>query len=138
MRQAFYRYELWEDYQNGMYANCNDTGKPGRITAAVQLFRDIPKLKEEMRFVAFNWKIAASVNLSNPAANHQAWLGQASCCHYCGAGDLETIEAWHALTDGERDEANDTADEVFREWCAEYEREEPEYQYTIFDYGVTA
>lgn len=136
MKKVFYRYEFWEDYQNGMYRNSNDSGREDRIKRAAELFRDETKCREEMRTVAFSWKISAEVNFTNPSVNKQAWLGQASCCHYCGAGDLETIEAWHTLTDAERDKANEIADEVFAEWCRKYEKEQPDYQYSLFDLGV--
>lgn len=132
MKQVFYRYELWEDYQNGMYRNRNDGEQEMRIEQAVFLFKDETKLKEEMRYVALNWKIAAAVNFTNPSVNHQAWLGQASCCHYCGCGDFETIEAWHRLTDNERQKANDIADEVYEEWKGEYEESQPNYQLGLF------
>lgn len=135
MKQKFYRYELWEDYQNGMYVNRNDDQKPVRVEQAVLLFRDIDALKEEMRYVAMNWKIAAEVNLTNPTVNHQAWLGQAACCHYCGCGDFETIEAWHVLTEDERRAANACADTVYSEWERKYEKENGVYQLALFEVG---
>ena len=56
MKQVFYRYEFWEDYQNGMYRNSNDSGREDRIRRAAELFRDEAKCREEMRTVAFAWK----------------------------------------------------------------------------------
>ena len=133
MKQIFHRYELWEDYQNGMFVNKKDAHQEARIEQACYLFKDEEKLFEEMKYVAFNWKHAAEVNFTNPSINYQAWLGQASCCHYCGCGDFETIEAWHRLTDKERQHANDIADKVFRLWVRNFEKTQPQYQLSLFE-----
>ena len=133
MKQLFHRYELWEDYKNGMYQNKNDDLKENRIQMAYNLFKNEKKLYEEMKYVAFNWKYASEVNLTNNSINHQAWLGQASCNHYCKIGDLETIEAWHRLTNEERQKANNIADKVYFEWLEWFEKQQPNYQLSIFD-----
>lgn len=133
MKQKFYRYELWEDYQNGMYVNRNDDKHEIRVEQAVTLFRDTKKLREEMLYVAVNWKISAEVNFTNPSVNHEAWLGQAACCHYCGCGDFETIEAWHILTDEERRIANNIADQVYEIWEREYTKQNGAYQLSLFE-----
>lgn len=133
MIQLFHRYELWEDYQNGMFRNVKDGNEETRIQQAYNLFRNENKLYEEMCFVAYNWKYASEVNLTNNSINHQAWLGQASCCHYCGCGDYETIQAWHRLTNEERQKANDIADKVYYEWKNWFEKQQPNYQLNIFD-----
>ena len=134
MKQVFYRYELWEDYQNGMFENKNDGFEDVRIEQAVKMFQDEKLCYEKMKWVAFNWKISAEVNFTNSSVNHQAWLGQATCCYYCGCGDYETIKAWHLLTDEERQKANDIADKVYFEWLEQYEREHEEHKRDLFDY----
>lgn len=133
MKQKFYRYELWEDYQNGMYVNRNDDGHPVRVEQAKFLFTDPQQLKQAMEYVAFQWPISAAVNFTNTGINHQAWLGQAACCYKCGCGDLETIEAWHMLTDEQRATANAIADEVHEAWLKWYERNETTYQLDLFE-----
>ena len=134
MKQVFYRYEEWEDFQNGMYANKIDGLEDSRIEQATILFKNKPLLYEKMKYVAFNWKKSAEVNFTNPSVNKQAWLGQATCCYYCGCSDFETIKAWHLLTETERQNANNIADKVFYEWLEKYERQTGQHQRTIFDY----
>ena len=134
MKQVFYRYDLWEDYQNGMYANKNDGLEEIRIEQAVQLFKDKNLCYEKMKYVAFNWKISAEVNFTNPSVNKQAWLVQATCCYYCGATDFETIKAWHLLTEEEKQVANNIADKVFYEWLDQYEKEKGIHTKNLFDY----
>lgn len=132
MKQKFYRYELWEDFQNGMFAD-SKKGREERIKKAVSLFLDLNKLCEEMLFVANNWKISAQVNFTNQSVNYKAWLGQAACCHYAGCSDLETIEAWHIIDDKQKERANATADYVYNRWMYEYEKEQEGYQFTLFE-----
>lgn len=132
MKQKFYRYELWEDFQNGMFAD-SKIGREDRINMAVSLFLDLNSLYKEMQYVANNWRISAQVNFTNKSVNYQAWLGQAACCHFCGCSDLETIEAWHLIDDKQKELANETADSVFSEWVREYEKEQEGYQFTLFE-----
>lgn len=40
MKQIFHRYELWEDYQNGMFKNNKDGFQEMRIEQACFLFKD--------------------------------------------------------------------------------------------------
>ncbi len=132
MKQKFYRYELWEDFQNGMFAD-KKSGRNERVKMAVFLFLDINKLVEEMSYVAYNWKISAQVNFTNPSVNYQAWLGQAACCHFCGCSDLETIEAWHMIDDMQKERANSAADYVYNRWVEEYKKQQEGYQFTLFE-----
>lgn len=132
MKQKFYRYELWEDFQNGMFADCKK-GREDRVNKAVSLFLNLDKLRQEMQFVANNWKISAQVNFTNPSINYQAWLGQAACCHFCGCSDLETIEAWHCIDENQKERANATADFVFNNWVRDYEMKQEGYQFSLFE-----
>lgn len=128
MKTKYYRYELWEDYQNGMYRTETENSEE-RIQLAVELFKNTDELYNSMKYVAFNWKISAEVNLTNTSINHQAWLGQASQCYKNKCTDMETIQAWHLLTENERQEANDIADRVYYEWFDKYNKVR-----TLFDY----
>lgn len=136
MKPKYYRYELWEDYKNGMYHTKIDGNEKIRKEQALILFKDLDKLYENMKYVSFNWKYASETNLTNPSVNYQAWLGQASNCYYTGCSDEETIEVWHLLTDEEREKANNVADKVFEEWSNYYLKQQDEYQYNIFDMEV--
>ena len=128
MKTKYYNYLLWEDYQNGMYKQQNE-GVEERIEKAVVLFKNEDELYRAMKYVAFNWKISAEVNFTNPSINHQAWLGQASQCYVNKCSDLETIKAWHLITEEERQKANYIADKVYYEWYNKYNK-----VITLFNY----
>ena len=128
MKTKYYNYLLWEDYQNGMYRQTTDNSEE-RIIKAVALFKNQDELYKAMQYVAFNWKISAEVNFTNPSINHQAWLGQASQCYKNKCTDMETIKAWHLLTEEERRIANNIADKVYYEWYDKYNR-----VVTLFDF----
>lgn len=132
MKQVWYRYELWEDWQNGMYAT-SDKNKNIRIENSIDFFKNLKELYECMKYVAYNWKHSAMTNLTNLATNHQAWLGQASNCYKNKCNVDETIEVWHSLTEKQREEANKVADKVFYEWKRDYEKETEDYQISIFE-----
>lgn len=136
MKTVYYRYELWEDYKNGMYHTKNDGNEEIRKEQAIKMFKDLKLLYEQMKYVANNWVYASQTNMTNPSINYQAWLGQASCCYYTGCSADETIEVWHLLTEEEREKANMVADKVFEEWKSDYEKSQPNYQLNIFDIGV--
>lgn len=136
MKTIYYRYELWEDYQNGMFHKKEDGKFEERKQKAIEFFKDLQVLYEKMKYVAKNWKHSAEMTFTNPSINYQAWLGQASNCYYTGCSDDETIEVWHLLSDEERENANKIADKVYWEWIEEYKKTKENYQYTIFDMEV--
>lgn len=136
MKTVYYRYELWEDYQNGMYHTKNNGQEEIRKEQGLKMFKDLDLLYKNMKYVADNWKHSAEVNFTNPSINYQAWLGQASNCYYTGCSESETIEIWHLLTDEERKKANNIADIVYNEWIKEYEKNNGNYQFSIFDEEV--
>lgn len=136
MKTVYYRYELWEDYINGMFHTKNDGKEKERKNKAIKMFKNLDELYKNMTYVAQNWKHSAEMTFTNPSINYQAWLGQASNCYYTGCSNDETIEVWHLLTDEEREKANKIADKVYYEWVQEYLKTQDNYQYTIFDLEV--
>lgn len=136
MKAKYYRYELWEDFKNGMYHTKNDGKEKERKEKAILLFKNEKELYNAMKYVAFNWTYAATTNMSNPSVNYQAWLGQASNCYKTGCSEEETIFVWHLLTEEEREKANKVADKVYEEWLKEYRKTQENYQFDMFDMGV--
>lgn len=115
MKQLFYNYTLWEDYQNGMYNEDKD-GRNERIIIAKLILTNLELLETLMRKVITQWKYATKQNLTNPQINYQAFLGQCACCIYCGVHEDETRAAWRELTEQERYAANNIADKIYLEW----------------------
>lgn len=135
MKQKFYHYTMWEDFQNGMYNEVKE-GREKRISEAVELLTNLDLLYQQMARVPAEWKYATEQNFTNNSINHQAFLGQTACNIYGGIKEDETREAWGRLTNEQRYAANRIADKVYDEWLSKYEKEnEPYYQMSLFDEG---
>jgi hypothetical protein len=133
MKQVFYHYTLWEDFQARMYDEDKE-GRPERIQKAIQCLTDPAICYEYMTKVVKNWKYATEQNFTNKSINHQAFLGQCACCLFGGVHEDETREAWGKLTNEQRYKANSIADRVYSEWLVDYEKtNEPYYQTSLFD-----
>ena len=101
--QAFYRYELWEDYLSGMYNQRSDTEA---IQKAVECLSDEVICRTNMEKVVAQWKIASAQVLTNPESNGRSWLGQCACFMYAGCHDEETRKAWCLLAPQTQKTAN--------------------------------
>lgn len=132
MKQVFYHYTLWEDFQNGMYNEVKD-GRECRVCLAVELLTNLDLLYEQMTRVTKEWPIATEQNLTSPM-NHQAYLGQTACNIWQGVKEDETREAWGRLTQEQRYAANRVADRVYSEWERQYEQAHGQiFQPSLFD-----
>lgn len=133
MKQKFYHYTMWEDFQHGMYDEVKE-GRAERVQKAVYLLSNLDLLFKYMTRVANEWKYATEQTFTNPSINHQAFLGQAACNLYAGIKEDETREAWGLLTNSQRYAANKVADCVHDNWIRAYERAEGSYQMTFNDF----
>ena len=133
MKQKYYHYTMWEDFQNGMYDEIKD-GRQDRVKKAVQILSNLDLLYQQMTRVTKEWKYATEQNFTNNSINHQAFLGQTACNIYAGIKEDETREAWGRLTNDQRYKANKVADRVYMEWRKRYEKENSQfYQISLFD-----
>lgn len=130
IKQAFYRYEMWEDYQSGMY---NPSSDDTMINRAVELLSNEFLCKTHMQKVVSEWPIATAEVLTNPESNGRAWLGQCACFLYGGCHDEETRKAWVLLKPSAQKKANKIADEVIKNWLTGYSKRCPNYQLHISD-----
>ena len=130
MKPVYYHYTEWEDYQNGMYEEVKE-GRAERVQEARHLLSDPDKLYIYMRRVSLEWKHACEQTFTQNF-NHQAFLGQCACNIYKGIKEDETREAWGLLSNDERYKANKIADKVHEEWIREYEKDQPDYQTSLF------
>ena len=131
IEQKFFRYELWEDYQSGMY-NTPPYQSKG-IDKAIECLSDEKICREFMEKVVTEWNIATTEVLTNPESNGRAWLGQCACFMYAGCYDEETRKAWCLLPPQVQKRANKIAEQVIYEWLSAYSKRCPNYQMTIFD-----
>jgi len=118
VNKEWYKYELWEDYKNGMYSNRNISEKvQNRMISHAKKILSNPELfyitAKEM---IDKWIISAKENLSNEAMNRRAWIGQATCCYACKITELDCRYAWAELTEQQRESANKIADKIIYEY----------------------
>ena len=132
MKQVFYHYTKWEDFQHGMYDEIKD-GRNERVQKAVELLSNTELLYENMKKVTNEWKYATEQNLTNASINYQAFLGQTACNIYGGIKEDETREAWGLLSNEQRYNANKVADKVYYEWEREYLKNKPDFQFSLLD-----
>ena len=139
IEQVFYRYEMWEDFQSGMYnppsVSSINTGVSSekRIEKAIECLSNEKLCREYMKKVVTEWSIATKQVLTNPDSNGRAWLGQCACFMYGGCHDEETRKAWVMLKPEYQKTANKIADNVIYEWLQEYSKSCPNYQITFED-----
>ena len=62
------------------------------------------------------WPISCEHNLSNLEQNRKAWIGHAACALEKGFSESIVRQAWHYLTDKQREDANKKADLAIRKW----------------------
>lgn len=127
--QRFYRYELWEDFQSGMY----NPPTENRISKAVECLSNETLCRENMEKVVREWEIATQQVLTNPESNGRAWLGQCACFMYGGCHDEDTRKAWVQMTPQAQKKANEIADQVIYNWLSQYAKLCPNYQFSLFD-----
>lgn len=134
IKQVFYHYEKWEDYQSGMYNSPRAGGQSeDRINKAIECLSDKDICRKHMEKVVTEWQISTAEVLTNPESNGRAWLGQCACFMYAGCHDEETRKAWVLLSPETQKRANKIADDVIKKWLTEYAKSCPNYQTTIDD-----
>lgn len=131
MERIYHRYEMWEDYQNGMY-NESREGRAERVEQAAHILGTPETCTKAMKKVIDEWQICTEYNLSNIGVNRKAWLGQAACSCYAGIHEDETREAWGLMTEQQRVMANRIAQMLIDKWQNEREQKE-EPQVSFFD-----
>lgn len=133
IEQKFFRYELWEDFQSGMYNPSSVSTEARGIEKAIECLSDPDICRQFMEKVVAEWPIATTEVLTNPENNGRAWLGQCACFMYGGSLDEETRKAWVKLAPATQKTANKIAESVIFRWLSEYAKKCPRYQMTFLD-----
>lgn len=119
MKQIYYPYWEWEDFQHEMYSGVNDEEMMAKIGLAKDLLKDVIEFESEARKMIFQWPKAAAHNLTNRSINRKAWIGQATCCFTHYVPEVLTRLAWAELTTLERQAANDVATKIIENYEAQ-------------------
>jgi hypothetical protein len=115
MKRIYHHYLLWEDNKNGMY-DIPCVIDESKINDCINLLSNPEKFYNTLKSVLNEWVISSDENLSNINCNRQAWLGQAACCYLFKAEETITRKAWGFLSDKKKQEANNIADKIIREY----------------------
>ena len=122
MKQIYFSYDKWEDYNAGMYYDDLDNITIDEaINLSYNLLVDLDELKIYMLKVTRVWINSTLHNLTNSSMNHQAWLGQSACMLKNNVPERYTRMAWRELTEEQKYKANKVADRVKFEWVISYD-----------------
>lgn len=114
MQKKWHPFWMWEDFQNGMFDEPDDS----LIAACAELLCDQEGFYVAASEMVDSWPVAAEENLSNKRCNRRAWVGQATCCFRLRAPERTTRAAWGVMSVDDRIDANNTADRVIDEYSA--------------------
>ena len=116
MERIYHPYWLWEDYVNVFYDNSSGEQKKIHIEKCIEMFNSEKLTIENMNFVVDNWKYSMEHNLSNPAINKIAYIGQSACCNYAKIPNSITMECWSKLSKEVQERANKNAIDSISRW----------------------
>lgn len=116
MNRIYHPYWLWEDYKNGFYDNVSGVQKKELISKVIEMFNSEKLTVENMNYVVDNWKHSMEHNLTNPAINKIAYIGQSACCNYFKIPNTVTMECWSKLDKKVQERANKNALDSINRW----------------------
>jgi predicted phosphoadenosine phosphosulfate sulfurtransferase len=120
MRQIFYHYKEWEDYQAGKWRNVEPHEENSYLQWAVDFMSDTEKFGEAMGKVVKYWPKTTRHHLTNPNINPKAWLGQAACCFENQCPEHIVRQSWVMLSESQQILANNAANMAILEWKRNY------------------
>ena len=120
IRQVYYHYEQWEEYEYGMWRITRGKERRLLIEKAIEFMMNVELYGNYMIQAVEDWPISCEQNLTCPGINKQAWIGQAACCIaiYCPE-DVTRFE-WRFLDKKKQDEANAKANVAISYWKDKY------------------
>ena len=118
MKQRYHKYTEWEDYKNGMYDSSNIR------LEFVELSKNLLSNPKEFKRIGVemfrDWLKASQNHLTNKNSNRRSWIGQAACSYKHNSTESETRKAWNELETNTKIKANLIADEIIKQYEAEY------------------
>lgn len=121
MKRIFHHYEMWEDFQAGMWGSVHGSEKVEMLRKAIEFTGDAELYGSFMKRVIVEWPYTCEHNLTDLNQNRKAWIGHAATCLAIGCPEDITRLAWSQLTQQQQDDANQKAEEAINEWVALHE-----------------
>lgn len=118
IKQVYVPYWEWEDFINGMWSKSNDEEKD--LKTAIEFTGDHLKYGAAMKRVIIEWPRTMLNSLTNPSINKRAFLGHCAVCLELKIPEYITRQAWKRLTDQQRYDADQVAQETINEWTKQY------------------
>ncbi len=116
MRKIYHHYDKWEDFENGMYRALTQRERESFLDKAI-LFTGNDELYGSYMMEVLNaWPYSCENNLTDMSINRRAWIGHAACCLAIKCPEDITRQAWKALSEQQRIDANHKADLAIREF----------------------
>lgn len=118
--RVYHPYQDWEEHAFGLWRDVSGAERANLLTRAIAFTGDAALYGAAMLRIADEWPISCEHNLTCLGMNRLAWIGHAACCLETGAPEDVTREAWHHLTQPQRDAANAVADHAIAVWETAY------------------
>lgn len=120
MNRIYHNHNLWEDWKQGLYdSHCDN--EEIIINNCVFLLSTQTVFDHYARKVIEKWPYSCEHNLTDNQRNKNAYLGQITCCYYCGAPEYITKIAWNRISKKIQDSANRTAEKIIKEFIKRLE-----------------
>jgi hypothetical protein len=116
--RIFHNHNLREDWKQGLYKS-KTTDEEKKIEKSIFLLSSKSMFIFYGKKVLEKWPFSCQHYLTEPNRNKKAYLGQASCCYFCGSPEYITKIAWNKLTKKKQEEANLVADDLIRKYTRE-------------------
>ena len=120
LARVYHHYEQWEEFRAGMWRGLSGKEAGRYLKEAIAFTGDAILYGSYMRRVIVEWPISCENSLTCISLNRQAWVGHAACCLALGCPEHITREAWHHLSETQREEANDQAAQAITLWEERY------------------
>jgi hypothetical protein len=120
VRQVWVRYDLWEDYLNGMWRKATPEEQKTLLPIAVDFTGNVELYGAAMKEVIMAWPNTMLNSLTNPSLNKRAFLGHCACCYKIQVPESVTRAAWWMLTEQQRALADEAAQIVIDSWQIAY------------------
>lgn len=114
--RVFHPYEKWEEFHFGMWRALGGQEAEYYLKRAIAFTGDAPLYGSYMKRVTIEWPISCEHNLTCVGLNRHAWIGHAACALAFKCPEHIVREAWHHLTEGQRNAANIEAGNAIRNW----------------------
>jgi len=122
MNRIYKPYWEWEDYLNGMYDTKLKEDENILISNVFKILTNEELFFKTSLKMIYEWKISASVNLTNKSINRLAWIGQAACSYKYNVPEIITKKTWKLLANKQQLNANKIANKIVIQYEKNYYR----------------